>query len=150
MASSQPGHARLRALRHPCLILGGIVGVCLAGMAVAWVLVANRAPALERFALERNLIAAIAVGVFLLVPVFGFLRSPARIFLSGIIAWTILSITYSAMGNGFPRLEERLGAFHLFMLGAAVIGLLATTVWVAQMVLLARQQTFITTRRRLP
>jgi hypothetical protein len=149
MASSQPSHIRLGALR-PCMLLGVVVGVFLSGMAVAWVLVANRAPSLEHFAWERNLAAVIGAGLLLLVPVFRFLKSPGRIFLSGVIAWAILSLTYSVMGGSFPRLEERLGVFHLFMLGAVVVALLATIVWVTQMVLLARQQTVIAARRRLP
>ena len=104
----------------------------------------------SRWAEERNLTAAIGIGLLLLVPVVRFFKSPTRIFISGIFAWTIFSLTYSVMTGSFPRLESRMGAFHVFMLGAVVNALLATIVWVLQMLLHARHQTFVTARRRLP
>jgi uncharacterized membrane protein YvlD (DUF360 family) len=143
---------RLRVLRHPCLILGGILGVCLAANAVAWVIVANRAPSLERFARERNLAAALVFGALMLAPLFSFLKSPARVFLSGIIAWTMLAIAYAAMEASFPRLEDRLGAFHLFMMGAVIFGLMAAAAWVTHMIFLTRHHhhAVAIARRRLP
>ncbi len=152
--SSRPISTSLRVLRHPCLLLGSAVGICLAATAVAWVLIANREPTLERFAADRNLAAALALGALMLVPLLSFLKSPARIFLSGIIAWMILVIAYASMGRTFPQLDERLGAFHLFMMGAIVFGVMASVAWVAHMIFLTRHHhhhpVTATPRRRLP
>lgn len=147
MALPQPSTRRLSLWRHPCTILGTIVGSCLAGIAIAWLLVANRAPSLTQFAFERNLIAGAAIGVLMLLPFFLFLGSPARIFLSGVIAWTILALAYRVLGFLFVRLGDRLGAFHLFALGAIVFGLLAAADWVALMLLAARRSPLAVTRR---
>jgi hypothetical protein len=150
MSSPQRNSARLHLLRHPCLIVGAILGVCLAATAVSWVIVANRAPTLETFARERNLAAALAFGALMLIPLFAFLKSPARLFLTGIISWTILAIAYRAMEPSFPHLEDRLGAFHLFMMGALLFGLMAAVTWVAQMIFHARHHHHHAVARRLP
>ena len=42
--------------------------------------------------------AAGAAGVLFLVPVCRFLKSPAWLFLSALIAWTMLTLAYGAMG----------------------------------------------------
>jgi len=47
----------------------------------------------------------------------------------------------------FIRLEDRLGAFHLFTLGAIVFGVLAALDWVALMLLAARRSPLVATRR---
>ena len=135
---------------HPVLRAGISVGAGLCVLSVTWLLVANRVPFLDRFAIERNLAAAAVAGVLLLVPVCRFLKSPGQLFLSGLIAWTMLSLGYSAMVNQFPALDERLGAFHLFVLGVIVYGLLAAIVWVAQLVIHLCLQPAPATRRRLP
>ena len=111
MAPLQPSAVRLSAWRHPCLILGTVTGACLAGIAVAWLLVANRAPSLAQFAFERNVIAGAAIGILMLLPFLLFLGSPARIFVSGVIAWTILALAYDVMEILFGRLGTRLGRF---------------------------------------
>jgi hypothetical protein len=152
--SSRPISTPLRVLRHPCLLLGSAVGICLAATAVAWMFVAYREPVIERFAADRNLAAALALGALMLVPLLSFLKSPARIFLSGIIAWMILVIAYASMGRTFPQLDERLGAFHLFMMGAVVFGVMASVAWVAHIIVLTRHHhhhpVTATPRRRLP
>jgi hypothetical protein len=147
MAPLQPSEVRLSAWRHPCLILGTVTGACLAGIAVAWLLVANRAPSLAQFAFERNVIAGAAIGTLILLQFFLFLGSPRRIFLSGVIAWTILALAYDVLEILFGRLGSRLGAFHLFMLGAIVFGVLAVLDWVALLLLSARRSPAIATRR---
>jgi hypothetical protein len=147
MAPLKPSGVRLLTWRHPCLLLGTVIGACLAGIAVAWLLVANRAPSLAQFAFERNVIAGAAIGVLMLLPFVSFLGSPARIFVSGVIAWTILALAYDVLEILFGRLESRLGAFHLFMLGAVVFGVLAVLDWVALLLLAARRSPAIATRR---
>jgi hypothetical protein len=129
------------------LILGTATGACFAGIAVAWLLVANRAPSLEQFAFERNVIAGAATGILILLPFFLFLGSPGRIFISGVIAWTILALAYDVLEILFGRLGSRLGAFHLFMLGAIVFGALAVLDWVALLLLSVRRSPAIAVRR---
>lgn len=115
--------------------LGIFLGVCFSGIGVAWLLLANRVPQMDRFAFERNLALAVMFGVLGLVPACRFVRSPARSFLSGIIAWTILALTYSVAEILFPRLATRLGAFHLFVLGSVVLGLMAAFAWVMNLLI---------------
>ena len=147
MATPLPSRLRLPLLRHPCVLLGAILGACLAGIAIAWLLVANRAPTMAQFALERNLIAASAIAVIMLLPFFLFLGSPRRIFLSGVIAWAILAVCYWLLGFLFVHLANRLSAFHLFALGAIVLGVVAALDWVALIVIAARRTPLVMTRR---
>jgi hypothetical protein len=96
-------------------------------------------PHLDQFASERNLALAVVFGLLALAPVCCFMKSPSRSFLSGIIAWAILSVTYSVMELSFPRLATRLGAFHLFILGCVVFGLLAVLAWVINLAIALRR-----------
>jgi len=146
MGSSRPTRTQL-SLSYPCLILGLIAGASLAAVAVAWLLIANRAPSLVRFTLQRNVVAGALIGLFILLPVFRFLRSPGRMFFSGVVAWSILALTYDVMEIPFQRLNSRLGAFHLFVLGAVVFGFLAVFDWVALMLVAALHRPAAVTRR---
>jgi hypothetical protein len=148
MASLQPSEVQLFRWRHPCVVLGTIVGACLAGIAVAWLLVAKRAPSLAQFAFERNVIAGAAIGILMLLPFFLFLGSPKRIFVSGVIAWTILALAYDVLEILFGQLGARLGSFHLFMLGAVVFGVLAVLDWVALLLLAMWRSPAVATTRR--
>lgn len=150
MDSAQPTRCWSRALRYPALRTGLLVGVGLAGVAVAWLLVANRVPSFDRFALDRNFAAVAAVALLMLIPGCLFLRSPGAMFLSGIVAWTVLTVAYRLMELIFQGLAEHMGAFHLFMLGGLVVGLVAALDWVAHLLWLARRQPVRVTRRRLP
>jgi hypothetical protein len=135
--------------RHPCALLGIAVGMGLAAVAVAWLLVANRDLSVNRFAVDRNLAAAALMGMWMLVPVFAFLKHPPRIFFSGIIAWTVLTAAYSVMSFRFNDLDSRLGVFHLFVLGALAYALAAAFVWVLHIALMPRRQPLMPERRRL-
>jgi hypothetical protein len=126
---------RSRSVRNPALSLGIFLGVCFSGAGLAWLLVANRLPQLDQFAPERNLALAIVFGALGLVPACRFMKSPSRGFLSGITAWTILTLTYSVAELPFPRLATRLSAFHLFVLGGLVLGLMAALAWVMNLVI---------------
>lgn len=147
MANSGPSAKSLSPWRHPCVMFGIKLGACLAGISVVWLVVANRAPSLAQFALERNLIAGAAIGLLMLLPFLLFMGSPARIFLSGIIAWAILAVCYRVLGFVFVRLADRLGAFHLFTLGAVVLGVLAAADWVVLLLLALRRSPLATMRR---
>lgn len=131
-----------RSLRNPAVSLGIFLGACFSAAGLAWLLLANRVASLDQFAFERNLSLAAAFGLLGLVPTCRFRRSPASSFLCGIIAWGILSATYSAAELYFPPLGARLGAFHLFVFGAALLGLLPVSAWVLNLVILLRKRSF--------
>src|SRR2546428_11193738 len=123
-------------VRNPAFSLGALLGVCFSGIGLAWLLLANRMPHLDQFASERNVALAVAFVMLGFVPTCRFMKSPGRSFLSGITAWAILTVTYSVTELPFPRLATRLSAFHLFVLGCMVFGLLAVLAWVMNLVVM--------------
>jgi hypothetical protein len=127
-------------LRNASLRIGILTGVYLSCVFVSWLFVANRVPELESFAGVRNLAAGAAVILLMLIPVLRFRREPVRMFVSGLTAWTLLTLTYIAMEMYFSLLESRMGAFHVFMLGAASYGFVAVFHWVFLLCAEARQR----------
>ena len=99
-----------------------------------WVFVANRIPALESWAFERNLIGAAALGLFAAVPVLRFLRFPGHLLASSLIAWTIFAVTYRALCIRFEGLATRYGAVHIFALGAVLYLIMATVSWLGAVI----------------
>lgn len=131
----QPPPAHFRRLVRAELWLGTVVGAGLSGVAIAWLLIANRLPSLDHLAMLRN-IAAGALGVVLmLVPVCRYRRHPSHVFVSGLTAWSILTLVYAILQIPFPRLATRMGTFHFFILGALILGLASALLWVTQLVL---------------
>ena len=122
---------------NPVFNLGLLLGVGFSGVGLAWLLLANRVPHLDQFASERNFALAVVFVLLGLVPTCRFVKSPGRSFLSGITAWVILTAVYSVTELGFPRLTTRLSAFHLFILGGMVFGLLAALAWVMNVVIVS-------------
>jgi hypothetical protein len=122
------------------LRIGVLTGVYLSCAFVAWLVVANRFPQLERFAGIRNLAAAAAALALMLIPVLRFRREPVRMFVSGLTAWTLLTLTYIGMEMRFSLLESRMGAFHIFMLGGITYGFVAVLHWVFLFCVEARHQ----------
>ena len=106
---------------------------------VAWVFAANRAPALERFALERNVVAAMALGLFAGIPVLRFWRLPGPLLASGLIAWSALALTYRLLCVVFWGLAERYSAVHIFTLGAVLYMIVATLCWIGTCIWRARE-----------
>lgn len=129
---------RHKPVRNPAFSLGIVLGVCFSGIGLAWLLLANRVPLLDRFASERNCGLAVAFVLLGLVPSCRFVKSPGRSFLSGVTAWAILTAIYSVTELAFPRLATRLSAFHFFILGCMVFGLLAAFAWVMRLALMLR------------
>jgi hypothetical protein len=114
-------------------------GLGLAMVLVAWVFVANRVPALERFALERNIVAAVALGLFAAVPVLRFWRLPGPLLASGLITWSVLALAYRLLCVVFWGLAERYSAVHIFTLGAVLYMIMATISWIGTCIWRARQ-----------
>jgi hypothetical protein len=95
-----------------------------------WLVIANNVPILEKFALERNLIAAIAVALVALVPILRFWRFPGNLLASGLLAWGILSVSYRLLCLHYLLLGARHGATQMFTLGTMVYLIAANIAWI--------------------
>jgi hypothetical protein len=138
--SQLPGMRLFLWLRNASLRIGVLTGVYLSSAFVAWLVVANRFPQLERFAGIRNLAAGVAAIVLMLIPVLRFRREPVRMFVAGLTAWTLLTLTYLGMEMRFSLLGSRMGAFHIFMLGGITYGFVSVFHWVFLLCAEARHQ----------
>jgi hypothetical protein len=134
LAGNTSAERQLDFLRHPAVRIGIYVGVGLSVTFVAWLLVANRMPRLETLATERNLVAAVVLVFLAAVPAVRFLRSPAELLVSGLLAWGIFTLTFRVLASIFVLLEENYSAFHVFVLGAISYLVLATLSWVGTIV----------------
>jgi len=113
---------------------GVYAGLSLSLVFACWLLIANRVPFLEPIAMERNIIASALLAVLACVPLFRFYRSPAQLLLSGILAWTLLTLTYRIFCFKFVLLEEYYSAFHVFVLGAVSYLIFATVSWIGTII----------------
>jgi tellurite resistance protein TehA-like permease len=111
-----------------------VVGAGLSGVAIAWLLIANRLPSLDHLAMLRNIAAGTLAIVLMLVPVCRFRKHPSHVFASGLIAWSIVTLVYAILQIPFPRLAVRMGTFHFFILGALILGLASSLLWVTHLV----------------
>ncbi len=137
-------------MQHRPLRVGVLVGVYLALVMVVSLVLANRVPALEPMAEIRNAASYAAFALAAMVPVLIFRREPGALFVAGIAAWGLFSLTYVLAGVVFDNLFVRLHKtpLNVFMLGAAVYGLLAVVAWVAGMVGALRHAPVAAGRRR--
>lgn len=134
---------------HPILKFGLFSGLAMvAEMAVALVVI-NRIPALERFALARNAFFIACFFVLMLAPVCRFLRQPVRMFSSAMIAWAIFVVGYDLAGLYFDRLFDALhrGPVVVLVEGAMLYGLAAVGSWVAEMIVHACRHSIAPDRR---
>lgn len=134
-----PGYHWFHFLRNAAIRTGVYTGVCLATVFTVWLLIANWVPFLDRFALERNIGAAAVLLLLALVPVIRFLRSPGRLVISGLIAWSILTLVYRALCLHFQALSDWHSTFQIFMYGAVVYMIIATLFWIGTTVWKARE-----------
>jgi len=137
-------------LRHEALRNGVLTGIYLACVLVTWLEVANRVRELEAFAGTRNFIAAVVFAGILAIPVLHFRHDPAKLFVAGLTAWTLLTLTYLVAELNFKLLESRMGFLHVFMLGAVSYGFVAVLDWVFLMCAGARQQHIAQSREATP
>jgi len=117
-------------LRIASLRTGILTGIYLSCVFVAWLVVANRVAELEAFAELRNLVAGAILVAVLAIPALRFRHAPGRLFVAGLTAWTLLTVTYLVTEMHFTLLETRMGAFHVFVLGAVSYGFVAVLDWV--------------------
>jgi hypothetical protein len=59
---------------------------------------------------------------------------PAKLGISGLLAWAIFSVTYAIFSAYFTGLREHFSAFQLFVLGAVLYMLVATISWVGNII----------------
>jgi predicted membrane channel-forming protein YqfA (hemolysin III family) len=134
-----PGVRWFLWLRNDALRTGVLTGIYLSCIFFAWLWIANRMPRLESFAAIRNLTSGAVVVMLMSIPVLRFRNQPMKLFVSGGVAWTLLTLIYRAMEMRFSLLESRMGAFHVFMLGAICYGFIAVFQWVFLLCAKARQ-----------
>jgi hypothetical protein len=125
-----PGMRLLHWLRISSLRIGIITGIYLSCVFVAWLIVANDVTALYPYAGVRNAVTVAIMLVLLAIPALRFRRKPGKLFIAGLVAWTALTLTFMAVQLHFTLLSSRMGAFHLFTLGAVSYGSLAVLDWV--------------------
>jgi len=135
---SPPGYRWFRFLRNAPIRVGIYTGVCLSLVLTAWILVANRIPFLEPLAQQRNVAATLLLLLIAAMPVIRFLRSPADLLISGLLAWGLLTLAYRVLTFFFALLEEYYSSFHVFVLGAVAYLLFATFSWVGMIIWRAR------------
>jgi hypothetical protein len=141
-----PGMRWFLWLRIASLRTGVLTGIYLSCVFVAWLEVANRVAELERFAELRNLVAGAILILVMGIPVLRFRRRPERLFVAGLTAWTLLTMTYLVAETHFTLLESRMGFFHVFMLGAVSYGFVAVLDWVFLMCAGVRHQHMLQSR----
>jgi hypothetical protein len=133
-----PAYGWFHSLRNASVRTGVYVGVALSIALSGWVIVANRVPFLDRFALVRNLAAVALLGLLALIPVLRFWRMPGNLLASSLVAWAIFTLTYRVLCIDFAGLTERFNAVQIFMLGAVLYMLVVTLSWIATIIRRAR------------
>lgn len=133
-----PGYRWFHFLRNAPVRAGIYTGVCLSLGLTAWILIANRVPFLEPLAQQRNVAATFLLVLIAAMPMVRFLRSPGDLLISGLLAWSLLTLTYRVLTSFFVLLQEYYSAFHVFVLGAVAYLLFATLSWVGIIIWRAR------------
>jgi uncharacterized membrane protein YvlD (DUF360 family) len=133
-----PGYRRLNVFRDAATRTGVYCGACLSFVVLFWLLVSNFLPALERFAIARDVIAATLIGFLALVPVIRFFRLPGSLVTSSLLSWLILALFYRVCCMFFQGLGDWMGAFQIFMYGVIVYMIVATLCWIGTIVWRAR------------
>jgi len=135
-----PGMRYFLWMRISSLRTGILTGIYLSCVFVAWLEVANRVAELTPFAELRNFVAGAILILVLGIPVLRFRNRPGRLFVAGLTAWTLLTMTYIVAEINFTLLESRMGALHVFVLGAVSYGFVAVLDWVLLMCAGVRHQ----------
>lgn len=135
---SPPGYRWFDFLRHAPAKVGIYTGLWLSVIFVAWVVIANNVPFLEPLAQQRNVIATLLLALIASMPVIRFLRSPGDLLISGLLAWSVLTLAYRILSLKFVLLQVYYSTFHVFVLGAVAYLLFATLSWIGMIVWRAR------------
>jgi hypothetical protein len=134
---------------HPALWTGLYTGALLVIVMMGALVAANRIPALERFALERNAISYSLFLLFMLIPILRFWNRPLQMFGSAMIAWTIFVAAFDISGMVFQNLFDAVRHTPLLALceGAVVYGVCSVIFWVGGMVIQARRHPIASHRK---
>ena len=128
-----------------CELSGFLLIVVMLGALVA----ANRIPALEDYALERNAISYTLFVLLMLAPVCRFRKSSLQMFLSAMLGWVIFVAAYDLAGMVFHDLFQVLRTpFEVLIEGTVAYGVLAVASWVVSMISHARREPIQPRRRR--
>jgi hypothetical protein len=125
-----PAYGSLRVFRNASVRTGVYVGVVLSIVFSGWVIVANRVPVLDRFALVRNLAAVAVLALVAVIPVLRFWRLPGHLLASSLVAWALFSLSYRILCMRFVGLAERCSFVLIFMFGAVLYMLVAALCWI--------------------
>lgn len=150
--SSLEGRRNLRRNSErlrPALMTGVYVGAAWILVMSAALVAANRVPALERYALERNAASYGAFVILMLIPVIRFMKRPLHMFVSAIVAWIFFVGAYNIAGFYFRNLFLIRTPFQALIEGGVLYGVVAVTIWVMRMVLYARRHAIAPARRRV-
>ena len=123
-------HSSVHFLANVAVRTGVYTGVTLAFIFTLWLVIANDVPTLEKFALQRNLVAAITLTIVALVPILRFWRFPGNLLASSLLAWGILSTDYRLLCIHYHLLAARQSATQIFTLGAIVYLIVVTIAWI--------------------
>jgi hypothetical protein len=133
-----PEYRWSRVLRDAAVRTGVYVGAGLSIIFTLWLLIANHVSFLERFAVARNLVAAILLGSLASIPIVRFFRHPGSLIASSIIAWCILAIFYRLLCLIFSGLSDWHSTLQVFMYGVVVYLIVATVCWIGTIIWRAR------------
>jgi hypothetical protein len=119
-----------------------------AEMAIALVII-NRIPALEPYAVARNAFFIACFFVLMAAPVCRYLRHPVRMFSSAMVAWAIFVAGYDLAGLYFDRLFDALhrGPAAVLAEGGVLFGIAAVGSWVVEMIVHACRYSIAPDRR---
>ena len=130
---------REEAATHAAFRTGVYIGLALAAVFTAWVVVANRAPILEPFGRERNLAAAMVMGLVGLIPILRYMGTPRLLLLCGLVGWGILSFVYRLLCIFFTGLPGVRTPTQVLMMGALFYLISATVAWMGSLVWRVRE-----------
>jgi hypothetical protein len=136
--SNLPGYRWFHVFRNAAVRTGVYTGVCLTLIFVAWLVIANHVPFLERFALERNIAAAAVLCFLAAVPVLRFRRMPGNLLASALIGWFFFSVCYRVLCLIYRDLSDWHSTFRVFMMGSVVYLIVTTLSWIGTIVRRAR------------
>src|SRR5450755_3842402 len=113
-------HHPAHVFRDSAVRIGLVVGVGLSLSLSGWIYLASLVPIFDLVSVERNLAAAALIAVLAFIPVLRFFRDPASLLISGLIAWSIFSLTYRMLSIFFWTLRDWYSTFQVFMIGAVL------------------------------
>lgn len=114
--------------------VGVYTGISLSVIFVAWLVVANRMPALSGLAVSRNVVAAALLAIVGAIPVFRFFRSPSELLLSSVVGWGMFTLTYAGLCLKFEMLDQYYSTSQIFVLGSLIYLVLATVCWIGTII----------------